>query len=177
MTGGDQDTNDLDETNVHNIMQEGAERIIQHLSNRKEKNIDQIYMDENYWYHKGVVLNAKQKNEYALNCYKQALNLNPRHKASIFNLACAYEKLEQWDEARSWFLHAIEVDDKWPDAHYGLVLCSLKLKKFQEAVDHIEKAKQWSIVEYQQKLEQMRKIQARKGTSSNLVTSNRVLRG
>lgn len=146
------------------------------MNNRKEKNIDQIYMDENYWYHKGVVLNAKQKNEYALNCYKQALNLNPRHKASIFNLACAYEKLEQWDEARSWFLHAIEVDDKWPDAHYGLVLCSLKLEKYQEAVEHIEKAKQWSIVEYQQKVDQRKrreKIKKLEEMNTNSHSGNR----
>ena len=33
------------------------------------------YMDSDFWYHKGVVLNQKEKNEAALACYKQALKL------------------------------------------------------------------------------------------------------
>jgi len=89
-----------------------------------------VYLDADYWYHKGVVLNQKQENEYALNCYKQALELNPNHKASIFNLACAFEKLGQYEQALEWFKHAINVDEKWPDAHYGLTLCCLKLKLY-----------------------------------------------
>lgn len=47
--------------------------------------------------------------------------------------------------ALEWFLKAIEVDDKWPDAHYGLALCSLKLNNNHDAVRHIEKAVYWSI--------------------------------
>lgn len=108
--------------------------IVAKIQNREEKQIEQIYLDENYWYHKGVVLNQKQLkndkgtvdfNRSALNCYQQALKLNPKHKASIFNLACAYEKLKDYRNAYDWFNRAIKVDDEWPDAHYGLVLCCL----------------------------------------------------
>lgn len=53
----------------------------------------QVYLESDYWYHKGVVLNSLDAREDALECYKQALKLNSSHKASIFNLACAYQKL------------------------------------------------------------------------------------
>ena len=115
-----------------------------------------MYLDSDYWYHKGVVLNQMGENKYALNCYNQALVLNAKHKASIFNLACAYEKLGHYEEAIGKFMHAIEVQKDWPDAHYGLALCCLKLKRFEEAVEHIENAKRYSIEEYKQKMEKRR---------------------
>ena len=98
------------------------------------------YMDSDFWYHKGVVLNQKNKNESALNCYNQALKLNNTHTPSIFNLACNYEKLGQYEDAKSWFEKAIAVKDDWPDAYYGLALTCIKLNQTQEAVDAIEKA-------------------------------------
>ena len=97
-------------------------------------------MDSDFWYHKGVVLNQKGKNESALNCYKQALKLNNSHTPSIFNLACNYEKLKNYPEAKSWFVKAIAVKDDWPDAYYGLALTCIRLSQTQEAVDAIEKA-------------------------------------
>lgn len=73
------------------------------------------------------------------------MKLNTNHRPSIFNLACAYEKLGEYEEALEGFLHAIAVDERWPDAHYGLALCSLKLLKNADAVTHIENAVRWSI--------------------------------
>jgi len=96
------------------------------------------YMDSDFWYHKGVVLNQKDQNESALSCYKQALKLNQSHLPSIFNLACNYEKLKFYDKAKSWFKHAIEVKNDWPDAYYGLSLTCLRLNQPPEAVDAIE---------------------------------------
>ena len=63
----------------------------------KVKNVQQVYLESDYWYHKGVVLNSMDKNSHALECYQQALKLNSSHKASIFNLACAFEKLRKYD--------------------------------------------------------------------------------
>ena len=93
-------------------------------------------MDSDFWYYKGVVLNQKGRKWYdsALACYKQALELNKNHTPSIFNLACAYEKLMNYEDALEWFSHAIKVQQDWPDAHYGLALCCLKLKRNNEAV-------------------------------------------
>jgi tetratricopeptide (TPR) repeat protein len=56
--------------------------------------------------------------------------------------------LKDYHNAYEWFNHAIMVDDKWSDAHYGLVLCCLQLEKYDEAVDHIEKAKMWGMRDY-----------------------------
>ena len=100
-------------------------QIIKAATGQNQKSVQQVYLDSDYWYHKGVVLNQKGMNQYALNCYMQALKLNKDHRASIFNLACAYEKLDMFKESLDGFQHAISVDEKWPDAHYGLSLCCL----------------------------------------------------
>lgn len=91
--------------------------------------VTQAYLESDYWYHKGVVLNSMEKDEQALECYRQALKLNQHHKASIFNLACAFEKLGKYEEALSQFKQAVGVEESWPDAHYGLALCCLALKR------------------------------------------------
>lgn len=56
-------------------------------------------------------------------------------------------------------MRAINVDSKWPDAHYGLALCALKLKLNAEAVEHIHNAMVWGIEEFQEKVAK-RKIRA-----------------
>ena len=92
------------------------------------------------------------ENDSALNCYRQALRLKSDHEPSIFNLACSFEMLGKYDDAFDWFKAAINCRENWPDAHYGLALCCLKLKRNQEAVEHIENAKKWSMEEYENKV-------------------------
>lgn len=112
----------------------------------------QVYLESDYWYHKGVVLNGLKKNEDALECYKQALKLNSSHKASIFNLACAFQKLECYDEALAQFTQAVNVEREWPDAHYGLALCCLMLERYPDALGHILNAEEHNITQYRKKL-------------------------
>lgn len=40
------------------------------IGQRKPQNVQQVYLDSDYWYHKGVVLNQKQENQFALHCYE-----------------------------------------------------------------------------------------------------------
>ena len=35
-----------------------------------KKSIQEVYLEADYWYLKGVVLNQKQENKHALECYK-----------------------------------------------------------------------------------------------------------
>ena len=102
------------------------------------------YMDSDFWYHKGVVLNQKLNNKAALKCYKQALKLQQDHTPSIFNLACNYEKEGEYDEAKIWFLKAVGVKKDWPDAYYGLSLVCIRLGQTQEAVNYINLAVEYS---------------------------------
>ena len=116
-------------------MKSGAKK-----SSNVGKKLD-TYMDPEFWYHKGVVLNKNESAlQSALKCYKQALKLNPAHTPSIFNLACNYEKNEEHAEAKAQFEQAIRVREDWPDAYYGLTLTCIKLNQTREAVNAIEKA-------------------------------------
>lgn len=59
-------------------------------------------------------------------------------------MACNYEKLLKYPEAKVQFLRAIEAQERWPDAHYGLALVCIKLKQFEEAVKAAESAVKFS---------------------------------
>ena len=152
----------------------GQSQAMKATSSGNQKSVQQVYLDADYWYHKGVVLNQKGQNEYALNCYKQALELNSDHRASIFNLACAYERLNRFEKSLEGFQHAISVDEKWPDAHYGLALCCLQLKRYEDAVKHITNAMRWSIDDYNRKvrLRKEREDQRRQELDEALATGN-----
>lgn len=147
---------------VHEISREGISRLSQPLSNHTSEPIshnsksppgkpkkgkkESTYMDSDFWYYKGVVLNQKGRQWYesALSCYKQALLLDKDHIPSIFNMACNYEKLKCYPEAKEQFLRAIQAQERWPDAHYGLALVCIKLNQFEEAVKAAENAVKWS---------------------------------
>lgn len=99
-----------------------------HISSQMPKPKVDTYMDPEYWYHKGVVLNQNDSAlKSALKCYKQALMLNPEHTPSIFNLACNYQKNGEPAEAKIQFEKAIKVREDWPDAYYGLTLTCIQL--------------------------------------------------
>ena len=68
------------------------------------------------------------------------MKINANHLPSIFNLACNLEKLKRYQESQHWFKHAIQVNQNWPDALYGLTLVSLRLNQPENAVTYIEKA-------------------------------------
>ena len=98
----------------------------QSAQGRKTAGDQSSYLDSDFWFHKGVVLNQKDENESAVQCYEQALKINNEHLPSIFNLACNLEKLKRYEESRHWFEHAIKVKPDWPDALYGLTLVSIR---------------------------------------------------
>jgi tetratricopeptide (TPR) repeat protein len=97
-------------------------------------------MSSDFWFHKGVVLNSKDQNLSAVECYRQALKLDEKHLPSIFNLACNLEKLKCYDEAKQWFEHAINVKPIWTDALYGLTLTSIRLNLRADAVKYARRA-------------------------------------
>ena len=87
-----------------------------------------------------MVLNQKNQNLSAVECYRQALKLDEKHLPSIFNLACNLEKLKFYDEAKHWFEHAINVKPIWADALYGLTLTSIRLNLHADAVKYAKRA-------------------------------------
>lgn len=65
--------------------------------------------------------------------------------------------MKNYAKALEWFKNAIGVKMNWPDAHYGLALCCLKIPDMKEdAVEHIENAVKYSIEEYNKLCEKRR---------------------
>jgi len=99
-----------------------------------------VFNDADFWYHKGFTTGQKQQMDTALNCYKQAIKIDPAHYPSMFNLACCYEKLGRFSSAKRWFDNLCSIKLDWADAYYGAALSAFKLGKYEETLPRVSKA-------------------------------------
>lgn len=81
----------------------------------------------------------KDSNNIALDYYLSGVKINPFHFGCIYNAGCSYYFEGKFGNSLKWFDLAVQVDPYSLDAHFGLATVSLKLGKFQEALQAIEK--------------------------------------
>lgn len=55
-------------------------------------------------------------------------------------MACSYEKIGKYENARRWFKYVLEVIPESSDAYFGVALSCFKMKKYHDSVEAIEKA-------------------------------------
>lgn len=72
---------------------------------------------------------------FAIYFYKKALEENPDNEDILFDLAYAYDDLENYEESLKIYIQLIDLDPYSPDAWYGLGNCYHYLGKYEEAVD------------------------------------------
>ena len=86
-----------------------------------------------HWYIKGVTFTASRIMANAIQCYKQALQLNRIHFLAMYNIAVVYFKMGKVSSAKKWFFKAIDVEKKLEPAYKGACLACFKLGHYQEA--------------------------------------------
>ena len=74
----------------------------------------------------------------ALTSYKLALRDRPNDQRVLQNMAIAYSKLGQLDDAVRCYRRALEIDPELSGAHYGLAFLQLKRGDVAEAAAHLE---------------------------------------
>lgn len=75
--------------------------------------------------------------EAALTSYRLALRDNPTDTRILQNMAIAYTKTGQPEEAIRYYRRALDVDDTLVGAHYGLGFLLLKRGDKARAADHL----------------------------------------
>ncbi len=86
----------------------------------------------------GLSLERQGDYDAALTSYRLALREKPNDVRILENMAIAYSKLGQMDEAVRCYRRALSIDPKLSGAHYGLAFLLLKRGEISDAAFHLE---------------------------------------
>lgn len=85
----------------------------------------------------GLALERQGDYEAALTSYRLAFRDNPSDSRILLNMAIAFTKTQQPDEAIRHYKRALELDQSLVGAHYGVAFLLLKRGDPQQAADHL----------------------------------------
>jgi tetratricopeptide (TPR) repeat protein len=85
----------------------------------------------------GLALERQGDFDAALTSYRLALRDHPTDLRVLQNIAIAYSKTRQHDEAIRYYRKALEIDNGLGGAHYGLAFLLLKRGEVEAAVAHL----------------------------------------
>lgn len=85
----------------------------------------------------GLALERQGDFEAALTSYRLAFRDNPADSRILLNMAIAFTKTGQPDEAIRHYKRALELDDSLGGAHYGVAFLLLKRGDSSQAAEHL----------------------------------------
>jgi len=85
----------------------------------------------------GLALERQGDYEAALTSYRLAYRDNPTDSRILLNMAIAFTKTGQPEEAIRHYKRALELDDALVGAHYGVAFLLLKRGDSQQAAEHL----------------------------------------
>ena len=85
----------------------------------------------------GLALERQGDFEAALTSYRLAFRDNPTDSRILLNMAIAFTKTGQPEEAIRHYKRALELDDALVGAHYGVAFLLLKRGDVQQAAEHL----------------------------------------
>ena len=85
----------------------------------------------------GLALERQGDYEAALTSYRLAFRDNPTDSRILLNMAIAFTKTGQPDEAIRHYKRALDLDATLGGAHYGVAFLLLKRGDTQQAADHL----------------------------------------
>jgi len=85
----------------------------------------------------GLALERQGDFDAALTSYRLAFRDNPTDSRILLNMAIAFTKTGQPEEAIRHYKRALELDDNLVGAHYGVAFLLLKRGDVHQAADHL----------------------------------------
>jgi len=92
------------------------------------------------WNNLGVIATREGRVDDSIQCFREALRLNPRHLLSLDNLGNAYRLQRLWDEARKVLERALEVAPQDPEANYSLGMVFAQTDDNAKAYEYLQRA-------------------------------------
>ena len=72
------------------------------------------------WYNLGVAYSDLNRNDDAIEAYRQALRINPEYAAAWNNLGATYGKINRYDDEIEAHRQALRINPKYASAWYNL---------------------------------------------------------
>ena len=97
-------------------------------------------LDDRELVNKGASLDTLGFHDEAINCYVQALKINPNDAEAHNNLAIAYQAQGKLDEAIREYREALKINPNYAGAHYNLAVAYQAQGKLDEAIREYREA-------------------------------------
>ncbi|MGO9086571.1 MAG: FG-GAP-like repeat-containing protein [Candidatus Sulfotelmatobacter sp.] len=94
------------------------------------------------WNNLGVIGTREGRVDDSIQCFQQALQLNPHHLLALDNLGNAYRLQKRWDEARAVLERALEVAPQDAEANYSLGMVFAQTNENGKAYEYLQRALQ-----------------------------------
>ena len=72
-----------------------------------------------------------------MECYRRAIEINPKYTLAHLNLGSAFDKLKKYNKALTSINMALEIDPKCADAHCHLGIVLGYMGKYNEAIESL----------------------------------------
>ena len=92
------------------------------------------------WNNLGVLATRENRIENSVDCFQQALKLNPRHLLTLTNLGNAYRVQKRWGDARDILEQAVGVSPEDAEANYALGMVFAQTGESAKAEEHLQRA-------------------------------------
>ena len=92
------------------------------------------------WNNLGVIATRENHVDEAVEDFRKALSINPRHLLSLDNLGNAYRLQKRWDDARTVLERAVEVAPEDPEANYSLGMVFAQDNNTDNAYEYLQRA-------------------------------------
>ena len=94
------------------------------------------------WNNLGVIATREQRFDDSVECFQEALRVNPHHLLALDNLGNAYRSEKRWDDARSVLERALQIAPQDPEANYSLGMVLAQANDTGKAYEYLERALQ-----------------------------------
>ena len=92
------------------------------------------------WNNLGVIATREGRVDDSVQCFQEALRLNPHHLLSLDNLGNAYRLQKRWDEAGKVLVRALEVAPQDPEANYSMGMVFAQADDTDKAYEYLQRA-------------------------------------
>ncbi|MDR4988401.1 MAG: tetratricopeptide repeat protein [Bacteroidales bacterium] len=93
---------------------------------------------EHSWFHKGYALGLLNRHREAIEAYEESMANGVKDAVKLYYIGECHEKLEDYDNAISFYIKSSQLDPEMADAWVGIGVCQIEQGNVQEAIHYLK---------------------------------------